>query len=116
MAPCLSSYTKQRIVNLSKIYKSYTEIVRKLEEEEIRVSRQTISKIIKRFNHTGSLGTHTTNSGWKRSLCLEHANFIDAKMEENDEYTSVGKTDNSFSFPVFFLSFYLRSCSRDTFL
>ena len=77
MAPCLSSYTKQRIVNLSKIYKSYTEIVRKLEEEEIRVSRQTISKQACDFS------AEPRNSAifWKKFITISFSQFVEKWIE-----------------------------------
>ena len=91
MAPALSAYTKQRIVNLAEKYPKYMVIVRILfEQEKIKVSRQTVSNIVKKYTETG-ITSAKSKSGRKSKWTLEHYDFLDAKMRENDENTSYGK-------------------------
>ncbi|XP_057295853.1 uncharacterized protein LOC130624292 [Hydractinia symbiolongicarpus] len=68
---------------------TYTQISKIIEEEDgKKISRQTISKIVRRFNETKSLAPKR-KSGRKRKLTLDHHNFIDKCYENNDELTSV---------------------------
>lgn len=83
-------YVKLRIVSLSSTLKSINEIVRHLQEEGIKITRQAVARILKQYKETGSLADKTA-PGREPTLSREVMNFMDAKMEENDELTSVGK-------------------------
>ena len=49
--------------------------------------------ILKEYKSSGSLADKTA-PGRKPILLLDQLNFIDAKMEENDELTAIGKTSS----------------------
>lgn len=83
-------HVKIRIVSLSSKSKSINAIVRQLQDEGIKIRRQTVARIIKRYNEEGSLADKPA-SGRKPILTLEQMTFIDEKMEANDELTAVGK-------------------------
>lgn len=84
-------YVKLRIIALSSGAKNINTIVRQLKEEGIKIRRQTVARIIKQFKECGSL-TDKPAPGRTPVLTREHMDFIDAKLEENDELTAVGKT------------------------
>ena len=81
---------KIRIVSLSSKLKSINAIVRQLQDEGIKIRRQTVARIIKRYKEDGSLADKPP-LGRKPILTLEQMTFIDEKMEANDELTAVGK-------------------------
>ena len=83
-------YVKLRIVSLSWNSTSINAIVRQLQYEGIKIRRQTVARILKRYRDCGSLADKTA-PGHKPVLSMEQMNFTDAKMEENDELTAVGK-------------------------
>ena len=88
-------YTKLRIISLSSQLQSINSIVRQLHEENIKIRRQTVARILKKFKREGTL-TDETVPGRKTILTREQLEFIDAKMEENDELTSIGETRRLF--------------------
>ena len=91
MAPQLSCYIKQRIVNMAENGKSYTNISKIiLAEDQLNVSRQAISAVYARYKQTGSF-TSKRKSGKKKKLEIAHYDYIDECYENNDELTSVGK-------------------------
>ena len=83
-------YVKLRIVSLSWNSTSVNAIVRQLQYEGIKIRRQTVVRILKRYSDCGSLADKTA-PGRKPVLSMEQMNFTDAKIEENDELTAVGK-------------------------
>ena len=83
-------HVKIRIVSLSSKSKSINAIVRQLQDEGIKIRRQTVARIIKKYNEEGSLADKPA-SGRKPVLTMEQMTFIDEKMEANDELTAVGK-------------------------
>ena len=83
-------HVKIRIVSLSSKSKSINAIVRHLHVEGIRIRRQTVARILKRYKEDRSLADKPA-SGRKPILTLEQMTFIDEKMEANDELTAVGK-------------------------
>ena len=85
-------YVKLRIVSLSSNVKSIRAIVRHL-QEGIKIKRHTVSRILKEYKSSGSLADKTA-PGRKPILSLDQLNFIDAKLEENDELTAIGKTSS----------------------
>jgi transposase len=50
------------------------------------VSRQSVAKFCKRFEDTGLIGA-SFGGGRKSKFTQEHLDFIDSKMEENNELT-----------------------------
>lgn len=92
MAPYISSYTKQRIINLCETIPRYTDISKSiLKEDGVVISRQTVAKVVKTYRRYGYV-PRKEKSGRKKKMLIEHLNFIDLKMGENDEYSSVGMT------------------------
>ena len=83
-------YVKLRIVSLSSKLKSISAIVRQLHEEGTNIRRHTVARILKQYKVNGSLADKRA-PGRKPVLSMERLNFIDAKMEENDELTAIGK-------------------------
>ena len=83
-------YIKLRIISLSSMSKSINAIVRQLQEEGFKIRRQTVARIIKQFKDCGSL-TDKPPPGRESVITREHLDFIDAKLEENDELTAPGK-------------------------
>ena len=71
---------KIRIVSLTTKSKSINAIVRQLQDEGIKIRRQTVAKIIKKYNEEGSLADKPA-SGRKPVLTMEQMTFIDEKME-----------------------------------
>lgn len=89
--PRTSVYVKQRIIALYKQGFHFAKIARILKETEgITVYRGTISKLVKKFTRHGTLADKPI-PGRKSTILSQHLDFIDAKMEENDELTSPGK-------------------------
>lgn len=82
-------HVKIRIVSLSSKSKSINAIVRQLQDEGIKIRRQTIARIVKRYNEDGSLADKQA-SGHKPILTLEQMTFIDEKMGANNKLTAVG--------------------------
>ena len=87
--PRMSENTKQRMVLLKNEGKNYSEISLQLFTEGISVTRQTVAPLIKRFNETQSL-EYRLSSGRLSKLHNVHLSFIEEKMQENDELTSIG--------------------------
>ena len=86
-----SEYTKLRIISLASKSKSINAIVRQLKEEDMRITRQTVAKVLKKYRESGTLADKTA-PGRQPNLTRDQMDFIDSKMEENDELTSIGKT------------------------
>jgi len=81
---------KLRIVSLSLKSKGINAIVRQLQDEAIKIRRQTVARNMKRYNKDGSLADKPP-LGCKPILTLEQMTFINEKMEANNELTTVGK-------------------------
>ena len=62
-------HVKIRIVSLSSKLKSINAIVRQLQDEGIKIRRQTVARILKRYNEDGSLADKPA-SGCKPILML----------------------------------------------
>ena len=84
----LSVYVKNRIIALRRKGKKIVEIRKELASEEIKVSRNSISHTIKRFDKTGNHFCKP-KPGKKSTFRKDYLEFIDAEMEKNDELTSV---------------------------
>ena len=83
----LSQYTRNRIISLYAWNNTIVNIVRLLEEEGVKTSRNSVSSFIKRYKQTGSIND-AQRSGRKGIISSDDLNFIDEKMKENDELTS----------------------------
>ena len=83
----LSQYTRNRIISLRESNDSILNIVRILQSEGIRTSRNSVSSFIARYQRTASIDD-APRSGRKGKLSAEDMNFIDEKMKQNDELTS----------------------------
>lgn len=71
--------------------KSINAIVRQLKREGFQIRRHTVARIIKQYKECGGL-TDKPAPGRESVVTREHLDFIDAKLEENDELTAPGKT------------------------
>ena len=79
-------YTRLRIVALAaEGYRAPT-ITKKLADENLKASRQGISKFLKKYKSTGSI-YHAGGNGRKPKLTSNIRDFIDKRMEEDDETT-----------------------------
>ena len=83
----LSQYARNRIISLHMANNSIVSIVKILEEDGIKTSRNSVSSFIARYRRTGSIDD-AQRSGRKPLLREDDKNFIDEKMRENDELTS----------------------------
>ena len=79
-----------RVISLSSKASSIIAIVRQLQQEDIKIRRQTVAKILKQFRECGTLADKPA-PGRKPIVSMQHLDFIDAKLEVNDELTAVGK-------------------------
>ena len=86
----LSAYVKNRIILLREKGKKIVDIHQELlNVDQIKVSRQAIGRLIKKYGTTGSI-SDKPKPGRPSMLTIEHFNFIDAAMERDDELTSAG--------------------------
>ena len=86
----LSAYVKNRIILLREKGKRIVDIHQELlTVDQMKVSRQAIGRLIKKYGTTGSI-SDKPKPGRPSMLTTEHFNFIDAAMERNDKLTSVG--------------------------
>lgn len=89
--PWTSDYVKQRVIALYRQGLNYSKVTFELKETEgITVYHCTISKLVKKFTQYGTLADKLI-PGRKWKILSQHLDFIDAKMEENDELMSPGK-------------------------
>ena len=86
----ISQYVKLRVFNSFKKGKTAAATVRDLSLEGIKIDRRTVWKLFKKFRNKQSTA-YLLSKGRPKSLIHVHLEFIDKKMEENDELTSVGK-------------------------
>ena len=56
----------------------------------IKIRCQAVAKILKQFRECGTLADKPA-PGRKSIVSIQHLDFIDAKLEENDELTAVSK-------------------------
>ena len=83
----LSQYTRNRIISLRASNNSILNIVRILQSEGIRTSRNSVSSFIARYQRTTSIDD-APRSGRKGKLSAEDMNLINEKIKQNDELTS----------------------------
>ena len=83
----LSTADRQHVVLLRDNFRTVSALCRQLRQEEIHVSRQAVSSLIRKVNETGSIADRL-RSGRKRNLAIVHLDFIDRCMEENNELSA----------------------------
>lgn len=83
----LPQYARNRIISLHMANNSIVSIVKILEEDGIKTSRNSVSSFIARYQRTGNIND-AQRSGRKPLLREDDKNFVDEKMRENDELTS----------------------------
>ena len=84
----LSTYQRERIIHFWREGKNVSEIVREMESEERRTSRATVRKWIFRWTSgRGLLDRHRCGS--KSKITPIVAGYVEGKLEEDDEVTSV---------------------------
>ena len=84
----LSLYARNRVNSLQSSGVNITKITDILQEEGIRTSRSSVSLFLSRYRRSGRL-QDAPRSGRKQILYEQHCKYIDNKMTENDELTSL---------------------------
>ena len=79
---------KARIIRLRSNGKGATEIVRILAEDDIKISRWSIIRFLRRYQERQSLENASKSGRPSQGVTIELMNFIDTEMERNDELTS----------------------------
>ena len=82
----LLQYSRNRIISLHASNNSIVNIVKILEQEGVKTSRNSVSSFIMRYKRTGSIND-AQRSGRKGIISQDDINFIDEKMKQNDELT-----------------------------
>ena len=82
----VTSILRFRIVSMRRQGFKVSAITKRLREERIYVSRQTIHTIVKRFEKEGSIAYKSRKVVSK--IRIEHMDFIDKAYEEDDELTA----------------------------
>lgn len=85
---CLTPEQKARIVRLQSRGKGPSEIVKLLAEDDVKISRWSVIKFLKRYRERQSLENAPRTGRPSEGVTIEVMNFIDAEMERNDEMTS----------------------------
>jgi transposase len=88
----ISEYAKLRIYSNFKRNTKVCNMVKELKEnDDIVISRNTVVRWYKKFRETGSLTLADKKSSGRPSLVKKcHMDFIDQKLEGNDELTAKG--------------------------
>ena len=84
----LSTYQRERIIHFWQEGKNISEIVRKLDVEGRKTSRATVRKWIFRWSSGRGLQDHH-RCGSKSRITPMVAAYVDRKLREDDETTSV---------------------------
>ena len=79
---------KARIIRLRSNGKGASEIVRILAEDDIKISRWSIIRFLRRYQERQSLENAPKSGRPSQGVTIELMNFIDTEMERNDELTS----------------------------
>lgn len=86
MAPRLTTYAKNRIISLKKKGMQFNAIQRCLAEENLKCSRQAVSRIWRSYCISGNIDSKF-GGGCTSILNDEHCQFMDMKLKENNELT-----------------------------
>lgn len=84
----LTHEQKTRILRLRANGKGATEIVRVLAEDDVKISRWSVIRFLRRYKERQSLGNAPKSGRPAQGVTVELMNFIDVEMERNDELTS----------------------------
>ena len=84
----LTSEQKARIIRLQSRGKGPSEIVKLLAEDDVKISRWSVIKFLKRYRERQSLENAPRTGRPSEGVTIEVMNFIDAEMERNDKMTS----------------------------
>ena len=97
--PRLSVENRQRVVRLFKDGHRPTEILARLEEEDIRVSKVALYALLKKYRETGRVEDRARARAPKK-LSDVHYSFIDSALQQDDELTTAKLYDQLLeSFP-----------------
>lgn len=89
----LSEFVKLRVLSLLKKGKKISETVQELQKEDgIKVDRRTVAKLLRKIKTNSSIADKI-GTGRPSKFREEHFDFIDRKLEENDELTAAGGFD-----------------------
>ena len=88
----LTHEQKARILRLRSKGKGTSEIVRMLAEDEVKISRWSVIRFLRRYQERQSLENAPKIGRPSQGVTMELMNFIDSEMEGNDELTSPGLT------------------------
>ena len=103
-----SEYVKLRVLALFRLNFKVCQVVRELSREGIKLARKTVGKFFKKFRDKDFALCDSPRCGRPKILQQRHLDFIDTKMEENDELTAIGKSryrfwNTFFEMPCLFL-------------
>lgn len=85
-----SEYVRLRLLSFYRSNVKISKAVQELSAEGLKVNRKTVAKYYGRFKRDLPLGD-LPRSGRPSTLLRRHYDFIDEKLELNDELTAVGK-------------------------
>ena len=86
--PRISVETRRRIVAIKSSGYSVTQIQQRLADEDIRVSKVTIYKLLKKYEECRTVLDKPRRASLPRKLNADHVKFIDDSMAANDEITA----------------------------
>ena len=103
-----SEYVKLRILALFRLNFKVCQVVRELSRKGIKLARKTVGKFFKKFRDEDFALCDSPRCGRPKILQQRHLDFINTKMEENDELTAIGKSryrfwNTFFKMPCLFL-------------
>ena len=84
----LTHESKSRIIRLRSKGKGISQIVRILAQDDIKISRWSVIRFLKRYEERQSLENAPKTGRPAEDVTLEMMNFRDAEMEKNDEMTA----------------------------
>lgn len=88
-----ADFVKLRALSLLKKGKTIAGTVRELKEVDgVSINRKTVAKLLRHLKTNTSI-VDKARSGRPSKLSQEHLDFIDRKLEENDELTAPGMFD-----------------------
>lgn len=85
-----SEYVRLRLLSLYRKNVKISKAVEELSAEGLKVNRKTVAKYYGRYKRDLPVGD-LPRSGRPSTLLHGHYDFIDQKLELNDELTAVGK-------------------------
>ena len=86
-----SEFVKLRVLSLLKQGKKISETVRELKAvDNVKIDRRTVAKLLRKMRTNSSIADKA-GPGRTPKLLRQHLDFIDRKLEENDELTAPGR-------------------------